>query len=169
MNKFVRQYLQIIGLAFFVVLLAGCSRCGCKKVTYAACSIQYHRQLRALMQENGGELNVVGDKQIILLPTSSVFIGHSENLSANGKNLLSAISRSIHCKGRWVLSITVYNAMFKSRRASKALAWQQGNVVMRNIWKNSHLSVAASIPKVAVRTCYKCQLGQSLIQLVTSG
>lgn len=168
MNKFVRQCLQFFGLAFLVVLLAGCCACGQRKAHYAACSVQYQQQLRSMLQKNGGDLNVIGSKQVILLPTSSVFVGHSENLSTNGRVVLKAISRSLHCRGRWVLSIEVYNAMFRSRRASKALAWQQGNVVMRNLWKNSQLSVAAATPKVGVKTCYKCQIGQSLIKIVTS-
>lgn len=167
MKKLFRQCIRVSGLILLLVAAAACSK---KTPNYpAACSVSYHNYLRNLVQENNGDLTVIGSRQIVLLPTSSLFIGHSENLSANGAQLLHFISRSLTCHGRWVLSIRIYNAMFKSRRASKALAWQQGNVVMRKLWKNSQLSVAAATPKIGVKTCYKCQIGQSLVQIVTNG
>lgn len=164
MTKFAKFYLFFMALA-----CAGLVSCGSKNTEKPIdpCGPSYQATLEKDIHRLGGEHAVIGDQTVVVLPLDQLFIGHSKNLTDDGRYVLRQLSPALHCDNHWNLSIKVYSDMFSNRRASLALARQQGEVVLSRLWKNAHISVGASRPEVMLNTCYHDCRHQNLVKIVT--
>jgi len=129
------------------------------------CSKAYTQALKRNIASLGGSMITQGRYETIILPTYYVFDGHSSNLTEYGDIILKEIKPHIVCGKRWVLRITVYNAMFDSPRASLALARQQGGVVLSELWQKG-ITVAGVNVKKAKEQCYHGCARQNFIKIV---
>jgi len=162
-SRLQRRNLGLIGL---IGLMAGCfALVSCTdEPPVPICSSQSIQALKQAITGDGGQYVTMGDQTYITIPSNVLFRGNSSNMTAHGKSVITHLAKVLTCKHNWASQVTVYNDAFSSRRASVALARQQGNVILSRLWQYGRMSVAASKGVIA-----RCGCGKRLnaVEIVT--
>jgi hypothetical protein len=157
-----KKIMSIMSIIMLGAFLAACSPPIVKK---SPCFAKNKKQLAADISAFHGTVVHIGDKTIYALALQNVFVGRSKNLRRPAKRLLARISKTMHCGHHWRATVQVFSGPFSSKRASRALARQQGVAVL------SFLRAHGAVQVMAVRThvhCVVCDKMLNRVEIITA-